>query len=278
MSITAWCYWMLWVVCLQTEAAQAQQVEVWSSAPWLESVKTCENLRWNSVCFWGWKAMRRDNNSKWQTAIHNMGCCVLILNVGGWPPHPLLRGTLSVGFQSEHRDWKCVGMVQRWDNHMSCIVTSCCTSSWKLCGYAGIQYNSSSTSKRPKHVSELLTQIHIRDIQPRKYVKVPYVDTFQKHASCVIPHITNSEANKNIALGCAVNFSKTLILGLSWNHGLVMIPQNPGGFPWEMSLTSSTLINFCRAGTRKLWRPGRRRPSRRLVVSPRRKPPKGVEL
>ena len=156
---------------------------------------------------------------------------------------------------------------------MSCIVTSCCTSSRKLCGYAGIQYNSSSTSKRPKHVSELLTQIHIGDIQPSKYVKVPYVDTFQKHASCVIPHITNSEANENIALGCAVNFSKTLIRSFLklWTRN---DPPKTRGFPWEMSLTSSTLINFLARGDKKIVAS---RAVARLVVSSSRlwKPPKG---
>lgn len=62
--------------------------------------------------FWGWKAMHRDNNSKWQTAIHNMGCCVLILNVGGWPPHPLLRGTVL--WVSDFNQNIGIGNVLEW--------------------------------------------------------------------------------------------------------------------------------------------------------------------
>ena len=63
------------------------QLHGWN--PW-KHVKTSAETQ--SVL--GWKAMRRDKNSKLQTTIHNMGCCVLILNVGGWPPHPLLMCTV----------------------------------------------------------------------------------------------------------------------------------------------------------------------------------------
>ena len=71
----------------RSKLRSGHQLHGWN--PW-KHVKTSAETQ--SVL--GWKAMRRDKNSKLQTAIHNMGCCVLILNVGGWPPHPLLMCTV----------------------------------------------------------------------------------------------------------------------------------------------------------------------------------------
>ena len=116
---------------------------------------------------------------------------------------------------------------------MSCIVASCCASSWKLCSYAGIQYNyvqlifhkqKAQTCQRVAH-----TNPHIEDIQSN-------FDKFQKHASCVIPQITKSNANENIALVCVVHVSqKKYKKCLSWNHGLAVTPTRG----WSRALWST---------------------------------------
>ena len=148
-------YWIICFFRLQTEPAQAQPVGVWSSAPSLESVKTCENLCWNTVCL-GWKAVRRG-------LMAADGCCVLTLNFGGSPPHPLLRGTWvldlnqSVGI-GNLLEWFKGGMIT-WAASLQAAAQALESCAATL-AYSTTMYNSSSTSKRPKHVSELLTQIH----------------------------------------------------------------------------------------------------------------------
>ena len=198
--------------------------------------KHVENLRWNSVCFGVGKPCAGTKIQSCKRQFITLGCCCLDPQCWRLTTSSAsdVYSTLSVGFQSEHRDWKCVGMVQRWDNHMSCIVTSCCTSSWKSCA-AMLAYrtthlppaNGPNMSASCSHKSTL--EISNQENTWKYHMLTPS----RNIASCVIPHITNSEANENIALGCAVNFSKTLIIGLSWNYGLVMIPQNQGGFPWK---------------------------------------------